>query len=122
MKSTVAGFVRCISLSVGLLAVGVLIAGSGCQKKGPTPPETARRPRPRPPSTPAEQPKEDKVAVTVNGRSHHGKPGPAVSGLEYKPILAKYAAQSPELAAQQEKMFRENITQNLIIGNSWRSK
>jgi peptidyl-prolyl cis-trans isomerase C len=114
MKSAVAGFVRCISLSVGLLAVGVMIGGSGCQKKAPPASDTAA-PAPAPASsTPAEAPKEDKVAVTVNGTPIMESQVQRYLDLEYKPLLAKYAAQAPQLAAQQEKVFRENITQNLI--------
>ncbi len=114
MKSTVAGFVRWFSLSVGLLAVGVMIGGSGCQKKAPPASDTAA-PAPAPASgTPAEAPKEDKVAVTVNGTPIMESQVQRYLDLEYKPLLAKYAAQAPQLAAQQEKVFRENITQNLI--------
>lgn len=112
MKSTVAGFVRRISPVVGLLAVGVMIVGSGCQKKAPSGSGTAT-PAPAS-STPAEPPKEDKVAVTVNGSPIMESQVQRYLDLEYKPLLAKYAAQAPQLAAQQEKMFRENITQNLI--------
>ena len=60
-------------------------------------------------------PKEDKVAVTVNGTPIMESQVQRYLDLEYKPLLAKYAAQAPQLAAQQEKIFRENITQNLII-------
>lgn len=114
MKSIVAGFVRCTSLSVGLLAVGVMIAGSGCQKKAPSGSDTATPAQPSASSTPAEQPKVDKVAVTVNGNPIMESQVQRYLDLEYKPLLAKYAAQAPQLAEQQEKMFRENITQNLI--------
>ncbi|MCX5645279.1 MAG: peptidylprolyl isomerase [Phycisphaerae bacterium] len=114
MKSTVAGFVRRISPFVGLLAVGVMIGGSGCQKKAPPASDTAAPAQAPASSTPAEAPKEDKVAVTVNGSPIMESQVQRYLDLEYKPLLAKYAAQAPQLAAQQEKVFRENITQNLI--------
>jgi peptidyl-prolyl cis-trans isomerase C len=91
-----------------------MIVGSGCQKKAPPASDTAA-PAPAPASnTPAEAPKEDKVAVTVNGSPIMESQVQRYLDLEYKPLLAKYAAQAPQLAAQQEKVFRENITQNLI--------
>ena len=114
MKSTVAGFVRRISPLVGLLAVGVMIVGSGCQKKAPSASGTGAPAQAPASSTPAEQPKADKLAVTVNGSPIMESQVQRYLDLEYKPLLAKYAAQAPQLAVQQEKMFRENITQNLI--------
>jgi peptidyl-prolyl cis-trans isomerase C len=114
MKSTVAGFVHRFLSFVGLLAVGVIISGSGCQKKAPSTADTASPAKAPAPSATAEQPKEDKVAVTVNGIPIMESEVQHYLDMQYKPILAKYAAQSPQLAAQQEKTFREDVTQNLI--------
>jgi len=91
-----------------------MIAGSGCQKKAPSGSGTATPAQAPTSSAPAEPPKEDKAAVTVNGAPIMESQVQRYLDLEYKPLLAKYAAQSPQLAAQQEKIFRDIITQNLI--------
>jgi peptidyl-prolyl cis-trans isomerase C len=109
MKSTVPGLICRSMPAVGLLALGLLIGGSGCQKKAPPAAETAT-----PAKAPAAPPKEDKVVVTVNGAPITESQVQQNLDLQYKPILAKYAAQAPQLAAQQEKVFRENVTQELV--------
>jgi peptidyl-prolyl cis-trans isomerase C len=100
---------------MGLCAV-VLLAGSlGCQKKGPTAAEKST-PAPTPaPKAPAAPPQEDKVIATVNGTNIMESQVQSRIDGEYKPMLAKYAAQSPELAAQQEKMLRQALTNSLVV-------
>ncbi len=117
MKITVAGLIHRSCAVLGLSAL-VLLAGSlGCQKKGPTAAEkstTAPAPAPAP-SAPAAPPQEDKVIATVNGTNIMESQVQSRIDGEYKPMLAKYAAQSPELAAQQEKMLRQALTNSLVI-------
>jgi len=115
MKITIAGLIHRSFALIGLSAV-VLIAGSlGCQKKGPT---AAEKGTPAPaPSAPAARPQEDKIVATVNGTNIMESQVQSRIDGEYKPILAKYAAQSPELAAQQEKMLRQAITNGLVTEN-----
>ena len=115
MKITIAGLIHRPFALIGLSAV-VLIAGSlGCQKKGPT---AAEKGTPAPaPSAPAARPQEDKIVATVNGTNIMESQVQSRIDGEYKPILAKYAAQSPELAAQQEKMLRQAITNGLVTEN-----
>jgi peptidyl-prolyl cis-trans isomerase C len=122
----------------------LVLSSSGCQKKGPTgknvtPPPAGKAPETRPPARTPEvntpsaskapevappapaptgtvtQAQSDKVLVTVNGT-------PITEGqvqrrikAEYGPQLAKLAMQSPETAAQQEKMLMQPITQKMMV-------
>ncbi len=115
MKITI-GRPICRSFALIGLAAVVLLAGSvGCQKKGPTATEKST-PAPAPvPSAPAAPPKEDKVVATVNGTNIMESQIQSRIDGEYKPMLAKDAAQSPELAAQKEKMLRQALTNSLIV-------
>ena len=115
MKITIGGPI-CRSFTwIGLAAV-VLLAGSlGCQKKGPT---AAEKGTPAPaPSAPAAPPQEDKVVATVNGTNIMESQVQSRIDGEYKPILAKWAAQSPDFAAQQEKALRQRIANGLVVEN-----
>jgi peptidyl-prolyl cis-trans isomerase C len=117
MKITVAGLMRRSFALIGLSAVVLLAGSSGCQKKGPTAAEkstSAAAPAPAP-SAPAAAPQEDKVVATVNGTNIMESQVQSRIDGEYKPMLAKYAAQSPELAAQQEKMLRQALTNSLVV-------
>lgn len=115
MKITVAGLIRRSCALIGLSAVVLLAGSSGCQKKGPTAAEKGT-PAPAPaPSAPAVPPQEDKVVATVNGTNIMESQVQSRIDGEYKPMLAKYAAQSPELAAQQEKMLRQALTNSLVV-------
>ena len=115
MKITVAGFIRRFCALVGLSAVVLIAGSSGCQKKAPT---AAEKSTPGPaPAAPAAPPKEDKVVATVNGTNIMESQVQSRIDGEYKPILAKYAAQSPDLAAQQEKMLRQAIVNSLVVEN-----
>jgi peptidyl-prolyl cis-trans isomerase C len=130
MKITVAGLNHRTGLPIAIrrdwgpscavlgLSALVLLAGSlGCQKKGPTAAQKST-PAPAPaPSAPAAPSKEDTVVATVNGTNiMESQVQNRIDG-EYKPILARAVAQSPEFAAQQEKMLRQRITQGLIVEN-----
>ncbi len=115
MKITVAGLMHRSCALVGLSAV-VLLAGSlGCQKKGPTAAEKSTPASAPAPSAPAAPPQEDKVVATVNGTNIMESQVQSRIDGEYKPMLAKYAAQSPDLAAQQEKMLRQALTNSLVV-------
>ncbi len=133
MNSTIAGFARRFLPFVGA-AVVVLAAGlAGCQKKAPPSTEkgtSTSTPAPAPaPSTPstvstpsatstpamsAVQPQEDKVVATVNGTNITDSDVQKRIDVRYKPLLAKLAQQSPQLAAQQEKILRQNIANDLV--------
>jgi len=116
MKILVAGFTHRLLPFVGLLAVGLVLAGSGCGKKAPSRPDTgtpAKTPAPAA-STPA-APQEDKVVATVNGMHIMESHVQRRIDVKYKPTLAKLAAQSPDLAAQQERMVRQSVTNELVI-------
>jgi peptidyl-prolyl cis-trans isomerase C len=127
MNSTVAGFTRrflpLLGISVVVLAVGL----AGCQKKPPSGGEKGAStppPTPAPPSasstpatpavTPAAAPQEDKVVATVNGVNITESQVQKRIDVRYKPLLAKLAQQSPQMAAQQEKVLRENIAKDLV--------
>jgi peptidyl-prolyl cis-trans isomerase C len=117
MKITIAGL-TCRSFALLGLSAVVLLAGSlGCQKKGPTAAEKSTPAAMAVPaaSTPAAPSKEDKVVATVNGTNIMESQVQSRIDGEYKPILAKYAAQSPDLAAQQEKMLRQAIVNSLVV-------
>lgn len=116
-------------LLVCSLVVALILSGSGCRKESPSPDETSAPPAnipdeggspagPTPPQEPnqadaASEP--DKVLVTVNGT-------PITEGqvkrrmyAAYGPQLAKFAAQSPEYAAQQEKVLIPRVTKELMV-------
>jgi peptidyl-prolyl cis-trans isomerase C len=119
MKITIGGLMHRAFALIGLGAVVLLAGGSGCQKKGPT---AAEKGAPAPasvstpaPSAPAAAPQEDKVVATVNGTNIMESQVQSRIDGEYKPMLAKAAAQSPELAAQQEKMLRQALTNSLVV-------
>ncbi len=111
------------------LVVVLILSGSGCRKKAAAPGDTGTPPVNIPDEggspagqTGAQEPNQaattsepDKVLVTVNGM-------PITEGqvkrriyAEYGPQLTKMAAQSPEFAAQQEKMLVQGITQKLVV-------
>jgi peptidyl-prolyl cis-trans isomerase C len=115
MKSTVAGLAYRFLPAAGLLTIGLIIGTSGCQKKAPPAADTAAPAKATATATSAtDSKKEDKVVVTVNGTVIKESQVQQLLDLQYKPILARYAAQSPQLAAQQEKIFREGVTKNLV--------
>ncbi len=108
MKSIVArGIYRCLP-ALGVLAASLVIGGSGCQKKAP-PVETAKPPTATTPAASA-----DKAVVTVNGVPVMESQVQKYMDLRYKAILTRYAAQSPQLAAQQEKEFRGAVIEEFI--------
>jgi peptidyl-prolyl cis-trans isomerase C len=108
MNSSIArGIYRCLP-ALGILAAGLVIGGSGCQKKAP-PTETTKTPTAGIPAALA-----DKAVVTVNGIPVMESQVQKYMDLQYKTILARYAAQSPQLAAQQEKIFRAAAIQEFI--------
>ena len=115
MKITIGGPICRSCALIGLAAVLLLAGSLGCQKKGPTAGEK-NAPAPVPaPSAPAAPAKEDKVVATVNGTNIMESQIQSRIDGEYKPMLAKDAAQSPELAAQKEKMLRQALTNSLIV-------
>jgi peptidyl-prolyl cis-trans isomerase C len=121
MKITIAGLIHRFFVVLGLSGVVLLAGSSGCQKKEPaaaeknTPAATAAQAAAPAPSAPATPPKEDKVVATVNGTNIMESQVQSRIDGEYKPILAKYAAQSPDLAAQQEKILRQQIVNGLVV-------
>ena len=114
MNSTVVGFIRRFFPLVGLPTIVVGMGLSGCQKKTPTAPDKGAPSQTAAPSTPAAQTQEDKVVATINGTNIMESQVQQRIDVRYKPTLAKLAEQSPQLAAQQEKMLRQNITNDLV--------
>lgn len=110
MNSSTRGFVRRCLPAVAVAAVGLVLVSVGCRKQTPSAPP-AQAPAAGTPAAPAQ---EDKVVVTVNGAPITESQVQKTMDLEYKPILDRYAKQAPELAAQQEKIFRERAMQSLI--------
>ncbi len=129
MKNAVAATSSRFLPLVYSLVVVLIVSGSGCRKKSPAPDDTGTPPVNVPDKgespvgqTPAPEPNQadavsepDKVLVTVNGT-------PITEGqvkrriyAEYGPELAKMAAQSPEYAAQQERLLIPGITQRLLV-------
>jgi len=114
MKSTVAGLTYRLLPFAGLLAIGLIFAGSGCQKKAPIAQDTTA-PKAPAPSTPAAAPKQvDKAIATVNGTDILESQVQRRIDVRYKPTLDRLAQQSPQLAAQQEKILRQNIANDLV--------
>jgi peptidyl-prolyl cis-trans isomerase C len=113
MKSTVAEFVHRSSFLVGLLAVSLVIVGAGCQKKAPSGGEKAPAAKTPAAQTP-EKPKEDAVVVTVNGTPIRESQVQQRIEEEFGPMLQKSAAQSPALAAQQEKQIHRVVIERMV--------
>jgi peptidyl-prolyl cis-trans isomerase C len=115
MKMIVAGFNHCLLPLIGLSAIALVIGSSGCQKKAPTASDKGGAVNQAPaPGAPAGQPQEDKVVATVNGKPIMESQVQRRVQAEYKPTLAKLAAQSPELAAQQEKMLKQGVANRMV--------
>ena len=106
---------------VGLAVILLILSGLGCQKKAPTgrdanAPSAAGRTTETTPAaqTPGES-QPGKTLVTVNGTAiTEGQVQQRIQ-TEYGPKLKQMAAQSPEFAAQQEKMLKQGITSKLVI-------
>jgi peptidyl-prolyl cis-trans isomerase C len=116
MNSTVAGLARRFLPVLGVSAAAGIVALTGCHKQPPPTPDTntpvsVQAPAP---NLPAPLPQEDGVVATVNGTPIKESDVQKRIDARYKPILAKLTQQSPELAAQQEKVLRQNITQDLV--------
>jgi len=114
MKSTVVGFAHRSLPFVGLLAIGLVIGSAGCRKKAPSAADTATPAKTPASSTPAKPP-EDKVVATVNGTSIMESQVQRNIDERYRAVLAKSAAQAPELAAQQRRQFRETVIDALVM-------
>jgi peptidyl-prolyl cis-trans isomerase C len=120
MNSTVAGFTRHFLPLVGVSVVVLAVGLAGCQKKAPPTTEkgvSTPAPAPTTPSpagTPAVQPQEDKVVATINGVNLMESQVQKRIDVRYKPALARLAQQSPQLAAQQEKVLRQNLANEMV--------
>jgi peptidyl-prolyl cis-trans isomerase C len=115
MNSTVAGLIRRFLPWVGLLTLVVGLHLAGCGKKAPTAESPTAVPTPvAAPAAPPAPPKPDQVVASVNGTNIMDSQVQQRIDVRYKPILAKLAEQSPQLAAQQEAMLRRNITNDLV--------
>jgi len=122
MKNVVAGSVRRFAMVAGSLVVLLVIWGAGCQKEqppaapGPNTPAAEKAPQAAAPA-PAETPKApvDKVLATVDGFEIKESQVKQAVQEEYGPQLQKLAAQSPDLAAQQEKLIMQNMTNKMVI-------
>jgi len=127
MYSTVAGFTRRCFPFIGASLIVLAVGLAGCQKK--TPPTTEKgtststpAPAPAPstpsaastPTPPAVGPQEDKVVATVNGTNLTESQVQKRIDARYKPILAKLAQQSPQLAAQQERILGQKLANDMI--------
>jgi peptidyl-prolyl cis-trans isomerase C len=108
----------------GSAVILLILSGSGCQKKTPTDqqaggpqaatPAESQTPGTTPGATTTES-QPGKTLVTVNGTAITEGQVERRIQAEYGPQLAKLAAQSPETAAQQEKMLKQSITNKLVI-------
>ena len=126
MKRLAIGTTRYLLPVVGILSILFIINGLGCSKKAPVEGEAPEASAPVPVETPeanaptetpepaAVTPQPDKVIVTVNGVPITESQVQRRIDLQYKPKLDQLAAQSPDLAAQQEKMLRQSLTNRLI--------
>ncbi len=127
MDSTVAGLTRRFLPLAGTSVVVLAIGLAGCQKKAPSTPEkgasaSTQAPTPAPstpsaaatPATPTVQPQEDKVIATVNGTNIMESQVQKRIDASYGQSLAKLAQQSPQMAAQQEKILRQNFVNQMI--------
>lgn len=137
MKRVAVGTSRYLLPAVGILVILFIINGLGCRKEAPVeagapeanapvPAGTPEANAPVPVGTPeanaptetpgqaAVAPQPDKVIVTVNGTPITESQVQRRIDLEFKPKLEKLAAQSPELAAQQERMLRQSLANRLI--------
>ena len=127
MKQVVSGSICRFRLLSGFLAVLLLVGGLGCSKETPVAPGTpdanavAQGPsqgantstdiqRPAPP-----EPEPDRVLAIVDGTAIMEAEVQRRIDTRWKPELAKLAAQSPDLAAQQEKILRKEITSKLVM-------
>ena len=116
MESTIAGLTRRFCPFVGLSAIVLVVGLAGCQKKAPTAadkstPAPTQTPAPSTPATPASV---DKVIATVNSTNITESLVQRRIDVRYKATLARLAEQSPQLAAQQEKVLRQNVANDLV--------
>jgi len=127
MKQVVIGRPLCLLLFTGFLTILVAIGMSGCGKESPTPDGntpaagTALGTDPVQIQTPgggtaeeAGEPKSETVVATINGEPITESQVQKRVDVKYRPQLNKLAAQSPEFAAQQEKMLRKGIIDELV--------
>lgn len=118
MKNVVAGSVRRLAMTAGSLMVLLVICGSGCQKEQPVAPDTntPAAVKAPPAAVPVEMPKPvDRVLATVDGVEIKESQVRQAVQEEYGMQLQKLAAQSPDLAAQQEKLIMQNMTNRQVI-------
>ena len=127
MKQVASGSICRFWLLAGFPAVLLLVGGLGCRKETPVAPGTpdantvAEGPSQGPeittdlqPPTPP-KPEPDKVLAIVNGTAITEAQVQRRIDTRWKPELAKLAAQSPDMAAQQEKILRKEITSKLVM-------
>lgn len=127
MKTAAGATLRPLSL-LGFFAVFAVLTGLGCRREAPETPAapgadvspSAQTEQTETPAEPngqaaAEPKKEDKLLVTVNGTPIMESQVQERIDLRWKPQLARLAAQAPEFAAQQEKLLRRNIMNDLVI-------
>jgi peptidyl-prolyl cis-trans isomerase C len=124
MKNVVAGSVRRFAMVAGSFVVLLGICGAGCQKKqppaapGPNTPAAQTAPQAGAQAaaqTETPKPPVDKVVANVDDFEIKESQVKQAVQEEYGPQLQKLAAQSPDLAAQQEKLIMQNMTNKMVI-------
>ncbi len=119
MKKVVAGSVRRVATVAGLSVVLLAICGAGCRKQAPEAPDANAPSSGQTPQAVApkdvETPQPDKVMATVNGTSIMESQVRQRVQDKWGAQLEKLAAQSPQLAAQQEKQAMQLAVNELVI-------
>lgn len=118
MKKVAAGSVRRLAMAAGLFAVLLVVYGAGCRKETPAAPDSNTPAGGQTSETVAPkdtEPAVDAVMVTVNGVPITESQVRRQVADEYGMQLEKFAAQAPELAAQQEKIAMKRMVNQMVI-------
>lgn len=118
MKNVVSGSVRRFVLAAGSFVVLLGICGMGCRKEQPEAPDANKPAAAKAPQTvvPVEMPQSaDKVLAVVDGFEIKESQVKQAIQSEYGMQLERMRAQSPDFAAQQEKLILQNMTNRMVI-------
>lgn len=118
MKNIVAGSVRRFVVAAGSFVVLLGICGAGCRKEQPAGPDANKPATDKTSQTvvPVEMPKSmDRVLAIVDGFEIKESQVKQAVQNEYGMQLERPKAESPELAAQQEKLILQNMTNRMVI-------
>ncbi|HSW01217.1 MAG TPA: peptidylprolyl isomerase [Sedimentisphaerales bacterium] len=118
MKNVVAGSVRRFAVAAGSFVVLLGICVAGCRKEPPAAPDANKPAADQAPQTvvPVEMPQSaDKILAVVDGFEIKVSHVKQAIQSEYGMQLEKMRAQSPDFAAQQEKLILQNMTNRMVI-------